>query len=131
MKLKIMKRLDLGWQDARPKKPFRVPEGYFESFTARLMEKIPHAGIRAEWAQAYPHQSLFVRLRPMLYAAAVCCSLIFGVEMYLNQLTSPLISEQTAALQLTSQEVNEYIDDFCDFARINEQDIYACVADNN
>lgn len=126
-----MKHLESDNRKAVFQSPFRVPDGYFETFTALLMDKLPAAAPWAAQVAYQPQQSLFARFRPMLYAAVVCGSLIFGMQMYLRQVSSQIISTQATAMQPTTQEITEYVDDFCDYARISEQDIYACVSDNH
>ena len=88
---------------------FRVPEGYFEQFTAQVMEQLP------EQQKARP-----TMLRPWLYAAA--CSVVavlMGVTYYWHQNTADDMMADS-----------NYYEEVADYAMIDNIDIYACLADN-
>ena len=63
------------------KQPFRVPEGYMEGLTSRIMEGLPESPV--EEAESV---SLLERIRPWLYLAAVFAGMglffkaIIGIE---------------------------------------------------
>ena len=97
------------------KNPFRVPEGYFDNFTAEMMQMLPE--------QEAPKKSLIVRLRPLLYAAACLLVAIFTVAVYFSE---PDASRQSVAS--VAEPADTYVDDAADYLMADNMDIYACLA---
>lgn len=64
--------------------PFVVPEGYFENFTQRLMERIPVA------VEASPRTLRFVRFVPWLGAACVAGLMFFFAHFPTSTTTNDL-----------------------------------------
>ena len=88
---------------------FRVPKGYFEQFTAQVMEQLPEQ-----------QKARTTMLRPWLYAAA--CSVVavlMGVTYYWHQNTADDMMADS-----------NYYEEVADYAMIDNIDIYACLADN-
>ena len=88
---------------------FRVPEGYFEQFTAQVMEQLPEQ-----------QKARTTMLRPWLYAAA--CSVVavlMGVTYYWHQNTADDMMADS-----------NYYEEVADYAMIDNIDIYACLEDN-
>ena len=94
--------------------PFRVPEGYFESFADRVMEQLP------------PRQQKAKRtlLRPWMYAAACLVVAVFCVAVYFSRIDTTSSEMQQVAVTDT------YMDEAADYVMIDNTDIYACLADN-
>lgn len=57
--------------------PFRVPEGYFSDFNARIMQMLPTQ-------ESGPQLFGWHKYRLLLCTAATVCGLIFGVSVFLN-----------------------------------------------
>ncbi len=95
--------------------PFRVPEGYFESFADRVMEQLP------------PQQQKAKRmvLRPWMYAAACLVVAVFFVAAYFSRIDTPTNSEMP---QMAVTDT--YMDEAADYVMIDNTDIYACLAEN-
>lgn len=131
------------------KSPFKVPEGYFEDFTAQMMSRLPEAsdaGTDAakahtvlmvstngtENAAASPQEArtakrvtLFDRVKPYLYLAATICGLAFGVHVI--QYQQQLASQKTATVAtLTPEQANAYVDNICDYVMVDDHDVFAC-----
>lgn len=72
-------RTDWKLENYRRKDPFRVPEGYFDSLTDRVMNRLPEQQIQVKKPRA-------IGLRPYLYVAAafagfiLCCGSLFHVS---------------------------------------------------
>ena len=98
--------------------PFTVPEGYFDSFTARMMEQLPE---RTPVAVAPSRQH---RLRVWLYAAACAVLGLFGTAVYFSQSESVDSSE----LSVASTSIENYLDEAADYVMVDNHDIYACLA---
>lgn len=88
---------------------FRVPEGYFEQFTAQVMEQLPEQ-----------QKARTTMLRPWLYAAAcTVVAMVMGVTYYWHQNTTDDMMADS-----------NYYEEVADYAMIDNIDIYACLADN-
>ena len=96
------------------KSPFRVPDGYFDNLTANVMQQLPEQ----------PRQSLVVRLRPWLYAAACFLAVMFTAAVYLY---SPDTGNQQVASNSNVGVTESYIDEAADFMMADNNDIYACL----
>ena len=110
---------------------FRVPDGYFESLTQRVMERLPEA--EAETAQAsaeiitLAEPTLWQRVRPWLYMAAM-----FVGAAFIIRIASPSADEKAAALaheEAESQEI-EYIENALDAAMMDDYSLYMYLAED-
>ena len=125
-----MKHLDLENNHVAKKSPFSVPDGYFEGFTAHLMEQIPEEKPQVKIA-ARPSKGIIRHIRPILYAAAIVCGLVFGINTFhFNSGNDANQTKEATAATLTAQEADNYVNDFCNFARVSDQDVYSCVNEN-
>ena len=82
---------------------FRVPEGYCESLTDRVMKNIPKE------QTVVMQKGSSVSLRPSLYAAAACIAVIFCCSVLFH--FSPSESQKEIAMQesIYMEEVMDYI----------------------
>lgn len=62
------------------KNPFTVPEGYFESFTDKLMEQLPE-----KESQEVPETGMWQRIKPWVYMAAMFCGLMLSVRVFVGE----------------------------------------------
>ena len=139
-----MKKPDLINPSAR-QEPFRVPQGYFESLPSQVMAAIG----RQEQATPAKHEAkrvpfyrteLYAKIKPYLYMAAMFGGIWFGIWVYKYQQKIVAEKAQTLAMQsdnngldtydLTAQEMEEYIDDACDYMMLDSRDIMAYVTDD-
>ena len=97
--------------------PFRVPEGYFDNFASQVMASLP------ERAAVKPRAKI-VALRPWMYAAACLLVIVMSVAVYFSNITA---DTQDAAIMAAS---DTYIDEAVDYAMIDNEDIYALLAEN-
>lgn len=86
--------------------PFTVPEGYFERFTEQLMEKLPERE-----AQPAPKLTLWTRVKPWVYMAAMFCGLMLSVRMFVGekQSQSPAATSETTDFTEVPDEYNDPI----------------------
>lgn len=91
---------------------FRVPEGYFEHFAEQVMQQLPDE-------QKKPRLAM---LRPLFYAAACVAAVVVMGVSYLWHHEEP--SEEMVA-------DSNYYEEVADYAMIDNNDIYACLEDNN
>lgn len=61
--------------------PFRVPDGYFDSFPSRIMEQLSER----EAVEIPMRRSFVSRFRGIMYAAACILLAVFGTVVYINE----------------------------------------------
>ena len=104
-----MKEEDIIRQHDSGRRPFTVPEGYFEQFTERLMERLP------EKEAAPKVVRLSIARRLMQYAAAAVltgCVLGLGVYFYHQSATEAqaLLSQGDAAEFYGDEDIEDVLD---------------------
>lgn len=109
---------------AGSRNPFRVPEGYFDSFASQMTAKLPD---RVPPVAVPPRRPRLRLLRPLLYAAACVCVAVFSLTAYLMSGQSAASDEDTmaASQQYQYAPVSTYEDDVLDCAMMDNTDIYA------
>lgn len=113
------------------KNPFRTPEGYFDTFSERIMQQIFDENkekVSLHKRPVYRSKSLFMRIRPYLYLAAMLGGIFFGLYIYNEaQSYTPAIKPSN---EISILVTDEYIDDLCDFAMVEEGAIYDYIVEN-
>lgn len=110
-------------EQLKEKKSFRVPEGYWEGLTDRIMEKLPEK----EFVPVEPRKiTIMEYVRPWLYLAAI----IAGMGLFFKVIApkesngastdSLLVNEQSKSTSLsapsktgTNEDYLEYVEDRC------------------
>ena len=138
-----MKKPDLNNTSAR-QEPFRVPLGYFEQLPSQVMAAIDRHVEQAEpkrEAKKVPfyRTELYAKIKPYLYMAAMFGGIWFGIWVYKYQqkIVAERAQNRTAdngqsskdTYELTAQEMEDYIDDACDYMMLDSRDIMAYVTD--
>lgn len=118
---------------------FKVPEHYFEDFTRQMMAKIPEEQPSKEEERSDIRITLFTRIKPYLYLAALFGGLFFGLQVFKYQ--SELMSNKTQSTAkeepenkntLDSQTSKEqYVDDVFNYTMIENDDVYNYLAEND
>ncbi|MGN0257000.1 MAG: hypothetical protein ACI4CA_01285 [Bacteroides sp.] len=115
---------------------FRIPEGYFEGLTQRVMDRLPEAGQQPTMEQEpaagnqiafEPQPTLWQKIRPWLYMAAM-----FTGAALIIRVASPSAEEKAAALaheEAESQEI-EYIENALDAAMMDDYSLYMYLAED-
>jgi len=103
--------------------PFTVPEGYFERFTEQLMEKLPERE-----AQPVPKLTLWTRVKPWVYMAAMFCGLMLSVRMFVGekQSQSPAATSETTDF---TEVPDEYIDPIVNQTMMDDYTLYQYLTD--
>lgn len=103
--------------------PFTVPEGYFERFTEQLMEKLPERE-----AQPAPKLTLWTRVKPWVYMAAMFCGLMLSVRMFVGekQSQSPAATSETTDF---TEVPDEYIDPIVNQTMTDDYTLYQYLTD--
>lgn len=103
--------------------PFTVPEGYFERFTEQLMEKLPERE-----AQPAPKLTLWTRVKPWVYMAAMFCGLMLSVRMFVGekQSQSPAATSETTDF---TEVPDEYIDPIVNQTMMDDYTLHQYLTD--
>lgn len=103
--------------------PFTVPESYFERFTEQLMEKLPERE-----AQPAPKLTLWTRVKPWVYMAAMFCGLMLSVRMFVGekQSQSPAATSETTDF---TEVPDEYIDPIVNQTMMDDYTLYQYLTD--
>ena len=112
--------------------PFRVPDGYFDQLTERVMSQLPEREQSAEQVSLMTprHKSRLVALRPWLYAAACMVAVVFmGVAFYFHQVKEDQTLANANVVNTTNTE-SQYIDEYADYVMLDNTEIYAYLAEN-
>lgn len=94
--------------------PFKVPEGYFDTFAEHVMELLP---------EQQPKAKRMV-LRPWIYAAACLLVAVFSIVVYFSKMDADTSEVSTLAA------TDSYIEEAADYVMIDNSDIYSLLADN-
>lgn len=103
--------------------PFTVPEGYFERFTEQLMEKLPERE-----AQPAPRLTLWTRVKPWVYMAAMFCGLMLSVRMFVGEKQSQLPAAISGTTDFT-EVPDEYIDPIVNQTMMDDYTLYQYLTD--
>ena len=113
--------------------PFRVPEGYFDQLTDRVMAQLPEREQQAEkisLSDRHP-KSRLVALRPWLYAAACTVAVVvMGLTFYSHDVAEEQPLASTSTTNTTTNTESQYIDEAADYVMLDNAEIYACLAEN-
>ena len=118
-----MKEEDILKKKCGTQNPFKVPEGYFEQFTANLMNQLPE---QLETEKRKISSLHLWRMRIVSYTAAACILgvMLFGISSHLKHQQQAIkldpVEQQTE--QYTFSE-EEYINDALDYALVSNQEI--------
>ena len=102
------------------RRPFTVPEGYFENLTQNIMASLPEQeSIYSTKIQVTP----WMRIRPYLYAAAAFAGIFFCIKAAVG-INSHNNEAQVAQAEETTIYSDEYIDSFLETAMVNDYTLY-------
>ena len=115
--------------------PFRVPDGYFDQLTERVMSQLPEREQTAEHVSLSSSRpkSRLVALRPWMYAAACTVAAVFmGVALYFHQTKEEqtLANADVNASASTTNTESQYIDEYAEYVMLDNTEIYAYLAEN-
>ena len=140
-----MRKPDLHNPAAR-REPFKVTAGYFDSLPSQVMAAIDNQTARPEPEKRkavrvpFYRTELYAKLKPYIYMAAMFGGIYFGIWVYKYQQKIVAEKAQTLAMhkdtplgdtrELTAEEMENYIDDACDYMMLDSNDIMAYVTDD-
>ena len=112
---------------------YKVPEGYFDTLADRIMANIPEAPIQEEKKKKSAKIiSLNTRVK-IAVAAAIAGVLISSITIRLYQQDKKLADVNDAKTEMaTTPETygEEYVNDYIDYAMVDEDDIYKYLSEN-
>ncbi len=114
-----MEAKDNKLENMRKENPFRVPDGYFESFTARMMEQIPDDEPQFEDNKV----TMWDRVRPIFYLAAMFAGLGLFFKAIVFFDNSDKLSNQADSLLVSTQN-STYMADESEYDFENEENEY-------
>lgn len=100
------------------KNPFIVPDGYFENFAENLMDELPE-----NHSQDPPEISMWQRIKPWFYMAAMFCGLMLSVRVFVgspNEDVPVNVSEAAG----NSEFPDEYIDPIVKQVMMDDYTLY-------
>ena len=105
------------------KQHYRVPEDYFDQLEERIMARIPETPVEAEAEPARP--SLWVRVRPIVYLAAVFVSMNLVFRAFRSVIHPDSTTPQQVATATTSEEDEAYSTYYAEYgAEVAGQDAH-------
>lgn len=99
--------------------PFVAPEGYFDSLTSRIMDRIPEEQSSTETKIVSMH-----RLRPMRWAASIAAVIAIGAGIYFYSNNA-----NNAANMAQAYDAYEEMNEAADYAMLDNYDIYSMLAE--
>lgn len=110
---------------------YKVPEGYFDTLADRIMANIPEAPKQEEKKKSAKIISLNTRVK-IAVAAAIVGALISSITIRLYQQDKKLANVEPKTEMTTNSETygEEYINDYIDYAMVDEDDIYKYLSEN-
>ena len=108
--------------------PFKVPDGYFASFTSDIMSRLPEQNQMSALDIVAGEKKKRDRFRTVLvrYAVAAClCGVAFSAAFYFSSRDEDVRVQP----ELYSTNANEsmFEEEILDYAMMDNTDIYACL----
>jgi hypothetical protein len=119
------KKKNIRIDELEPRRPFTVPEGYFENLTQDIMAALP------EQESLYSTRIIvtpWMRIRTYLYAAAAFAGIFFCIKAAVGITSSNNMTEYSEAQETTIYS-DEYIDSFLETAMIDDWTLYYTLVD--
>ena len=106
------------------RRPFTVPEGYFDNLTQNIMTSLP------QQESIYSTKIVvWMRIRPYLYAAAAFAGIFFCIKAVIG--INSRNNVEVAQTEETTIYSDEYIDSFLETAMIDDFTLYYTLVDAN
>ena len=113
--------------EREPRRPFTVPEGYFDNLTQDIMASLPQReSVYSTTITVTP----WMRIRPYLYAAAAFVGIFFCIKAAVG-INSRNNAAEMAQVEETTIYSDEYIDSFLETAMIDDCTLYYTLVDAN
>ena len=107
------------------KNPFWVPDHYFEEVTQEIMSKLPEK----EPMLTMSEPTMWERVKPWLYMAAMFCGLMLSVRMFVGEKEAQSPAAGTMGDMEFSEVPDEYIDPIVDQTMMDDYTLYEYLTD--
>lgn len=107
------------------KRPFKVPDGYFESLNSRIMERLPE---RQEKRFSI-RMSLSRNYRYVVAIAAAVCFAICGSVVYVEKLSDKSASQEHNLSATNATYSDGTLEDMAEYAMMDNDDMYVLISD--
>lgn len=108
------------------RRPFTVPQDYFEELDSRIMQALPK-----ETPQAEPVRiTAWMRLKPYVYMAAAFAGLFFGIDFFVGFDKGSAQGDGNVASSEFTIYSDDYIDSFLDESMVSDCMIYDLLVEN-
>lgn len=117
------------------KEAFKVPEGYFEGLTERVMARVQaeetpiQEGARTKIKRVNIRE-LYPRLKPYVYLAAMIAGLAFGVRVIKYQ-QQYFETPTEVVSSIDEKALDAYVDDYCNYFGVDDSDILALISEED
>lgn len=109
------------------KNPFKVPDGYFERLTDTVMSRLPETEPKVQ-----PPVSVWEKVRPWLYMAAMFVGLMFTIRMFMGKYSQADSQSPNPAIPCNISEIpDEYIEPIVDQTMMDDYQLYEYLSDAN
>ena len=105
--------------------PFRVPEGYFESFTPDLMSRLPEK----EKSDIYREPTTWEKIRPWIYMAAMFVGAALIIRVASSRGDGTDEDASVWADETDTEMEYEYIDAVIDKSMLDDYSLYVYLTD--
>ena len=111
-----------------PQSGFRLPDGYFDALTQRVMDCLPSDEASLSAAPQPEEITLWQRVRPWIYLAA-----LFAGAAFIIRVASPSPQDKADCLAREESEAEEmeYINNALDGAMMDDYSLYVYLADES
>ena len=109
------------------RRPFTVPEGYFESLTQNIMASLPK---QESLYSTKTTVTTWMRIKPYLYAAAAFAGIFFCIKAAVG-ISSHNNASEVAKAEETTIYSDEYIDSFLETSMIDDYTLYYTLVNAN
>ncbi len=106
--------------------PFKVPEGYFENLTQRIMDNLPE---QKEQEKKTKNRTVFMNAAKWISGIVAACALLLCVKTFMPTATDGTDAAQATAKTETAEQdyvsEEEYEIEVMRYAMIDREDIYS------
>lgn len=106
------------------KRPFKVPDGYFEDFASQILDKLPYRELEIAHE---PNKPSVWRIR-YVAAAACFCAVLFSLAIYLDKIQKK--TDHGLQSSVTYDAYYDVVDYVTDYGMMDNDDIYALLSEN-
>lgn len=117
-----MKEEDKILQKVGTGNPFKVPEGYFESFTSEMMSRLPE---KERVVELHKEPTMWEKVRPWLYMAAM----FVGAALIIRVASGNHTPDADVMASEEDEQEMEYINMAVDNSMLDDYSLYVYLAD--